>query len=328
MKAIIWTKYGSPDGLQYKEVEKPTPGDNDVLIRVNATTVTMGDCELRKFKIPIELWLPVRLYMGIFKPRVKILGQEVSGEVEAVGKYVTRLKKGDQVFAVTGMAFGGYAEYVCLPGNGVIALKPTNMTYEEAAAVPVGSINALFLLRKGNVKSGTKILIYGTSGSIGTIAVQLAKHFGAEVTGVCSTSKIELVKSLGADKIVDYTKEDFAKNGETYDIIFDTIGKSPFSDSIKSLKDDGIYLQANPRLSHKLRGLWIKLTSGKKVVTTLATEKTEDLNFLKELIEDGKIKSVIDRSYPLEEMAEAHRYVELGHKKGNVVITVEHEGEA
>ncbi|MDY7031131.1 MAG: NAD(P)-dependent alcohol dehydrogenase [Thermodesulfobacteriota bacterium] len=325
MKAIICTKYGPPDVLQLKEMEKPTPKDNEVLIRIYAATVTAGDCEVRRFKIHILFWLPLRIYMGIRKPRKKILGYELAGEIEAVGKNVRLFKKGDQVFGATGIGFGAYAEYICLSEKRMLAIKPANMTNEEAAAVPMGGYNALHFLRKGNVQAGQKVLIYGTSGSIGTAAVQLAKYFGAEVTGVCSTANLELVKSLGADKVIDYTKEDFTKSGETYDIIFDTVGKSSFSRSIKSLKKKGFYLLANPGLSQMIRGLWTSITSNKKIIFQFASEKTEDLIFLKELIEAGKIKSVIDRCYPLEQIVEAHRYVEKGHKKGNVVITLEHD---
>lgn len=326
MKAIVWTKYGPPDGLELKEVAKPTPKNNEVLIRIYATTVAAGDCEIRRFKIPIEFRLIMRLYLGIIKPRrIIILGQELAGEIESAGKDVKRFKEGDPVFGCTGIGFGANAEYVCLPEEGALAIKPANMTYEKAAGVPVGGLEALHLLRKGNIKSGQKVLIYGASGSIGTFAVQLARYFGAEVTGVCSTTNLEMVKSLGADKVIDYTKEDFTKNGQIYDIIFDTVGKSSFSRCKSSLKQKGSYLLANPKLSQKVRGLWTSMTSGKKVIYGAASQNAEDLIFLKELIEAGKIKTVIDRRYPLEQIVEAHRYVDKGHKKGNVVITVRHD---
>ena len=328
MKAIVWTKYGPPDGLLLKEVEKPVPKDNGILVKVYATTVTAGDCEMRSLKLPLLLQLPLRIYNGFRKPkRITILGQELAGEIEAVGKDVKLFKKGDQVFAATGFGFGAYAEYVCLPEKpeeGVVAIKPANMTYEEAAAVPVGGLNALHFLRKGNIQSGQKILINGAGGSIGTIAVQLAKYFGAEVTGVDSTGKLDMLHSIGADQVIDYTREDFTKSGETYDAIFDVVGKGSYSGCIRSLKKKGIYLLGNPALSRSVRGRWTSMTSSKKVIGGTASYKTEDLIFLRELIEAGKIKSVIDRRYPLEQTAEAHRYVETGRKKGNVVINVEH----
>jgi len=322
MKAIVWTKYGPPDVLQLKEVEKPVPKDNEVLIRIYATTVTAGDCELRSFKIPIGFRLPLLIYMGLIRSRNIILGQELAGEIEATDKDVKRFRKGDPVFAYVG--FGAYAEYVCLPEDRMLAIKPANMTYEEAATVPLGGLEALHYLRKGNVQIGQKILINGAGGSIGTYAIQLARHFGAEVTGVDSTGKLDMLRSIGADQVIDYTQEDFTKSGETYDVIFDVAGKSSFSRSIRSLKQNGRYLLGNPRLSQKVRGRWTSMRSSKKVIPWTANEKTEDLIFLRELIEAGKVKSVIDRRYPLEQTAEAHRYVEKGHKKGNVVITLEH----
>ena len=324
MKAIVWTKYGPPDVLELKEVAKPTPKDNEVLIRIYAATVTAGDCELRSLKFPLLLQLLMRIGFGFRRPRIKILGMDLAGEIGSVGKDVKLFKKGDQIFASTGFSFGAYAEYVCLPSTYVMASKPVNMTYEEAAAVPTGGLNALHFLRKGNIQSGQKVLINGAGGSIGTFAVQLAKSFGAEVTGVDSTRKLDMLRSIGADQVIDYAQEDFTKSRKTYDVIFDIVGKGSFSGCIRSLKKKGIYLLANPGLSSSVRGRWISMTSSKKVIVEMASYRIEDLIILKELIEAEKIKSVIDRGYPLEQTVEAHRYVETGHKKGNVVITVAH----
>ena len=325
MKAIVWTKYGPPDGLQLREIEKPNPKDNEVLIRIVATTVTAGDCEIRSLNIPILFRLPMRIYMGFRKPRDIILGQELAGEVDSVGKDVKLFKKGDQVFATTGFGFGAYAEYICLPEKsamGVLATKPANMTYEEAAAVPTGGLEALHFLRKANIQSGQKVLIIGAGGSIGTFAVQLARYFGAEVTGVDSAGKLDILRSIGADHVIDYTQKDFTKNSETYDVIFDVMGRSSFSGSVRSLKQNGRYLLGNAGLTQMVQGWWISWRSSKKVMIGAAIQRTEDLVFLKELIEAGKIKSVIDQSYPLEQIAEAHKYVDTGQKKGNVVITI------
>jgi NADPH:quinone reductase-like Zn-dependent oxidoreductase len=329
MKAIVWTKYGPPEVLKLGEVEKPTPKEDEVLIKIYATIVTAGDCEMRSLKFPIYLSLPMRFWLGFRKPKgTAIPGTELAGVIEAVGKDVKQFKKGDQVFGSTGMGFGANAEYICLPEEpgemeGGVAIKPANMTFEEAATVPFGGRDALHFLRLGNLQNGQKILINGAGGSIGTFAVQLAKYFGAEVTAVDSTAKLDMLRSLGADHVVDYTQEDFTQNGEVYDVIFDVIGKVSFSSSKRSIKQDGTYLLANPA-GQMVRGLWIRMTSGKKVIMQTSTGTIEQLIYLRELIETGKITTVIDRSYPLEQIAEAHRYVETGQKKGNVVITVEH----
>ena len=302
MKAIVATRYGSPEVLQLREVEKPTPKDNELLIKVYATSVTAGDCRMRSFTVPPLFWIPARITLGITKPKQPIYGMELAGEVEAVGSAVTRFKVGDEVFASTlTQNFGAYADYKCLPEAAMVAIKPANMTYEEATAVPIGATTALRLLRKGNIQRGQKVLIYGASGSVGTYAIQLARYFGADVTGVCSTANLDTVLSLGADHVLDYTKEDFATREEQYDIIFDTVAKFPKSAYAKALAPNGNYVTI-ARLSSK--------------------ESLANLIFIRELIEAGKIQAVIDRCYPLEHMVEAHRYVDAGHKKGNVVIAV------
>jgi NADPH:quinone reductase-like Zn-dependent oxidoreductase len=330
MKAIVWTKYGPPDVLQLKEVEKPTPKDDEVLVKIHATTVTAGDCELRSLKLPIYFSLPMRLWLGFRKPKgTTIPGTELAGEIEAVGKGVNLFKKGDQVFGSAGMSFGANAEYICLPEDpgemeGGVVIKPVNMTYEEAATVPFGGRDSLHFLRKEYIKSGDKVLIVGAGGSIGTFAVQLAKHFGAEVTAVDSTGKLDMLRSIGADRVIDYTQGEFTTNGQTYDVIFDVVGVITLSHTNKSLKKNGTYLLANPG-SQVVQGLWARMTSSKRVIMETASGTTEDLIFLRDLIEAGVIRTVIDRRYPLEQTAEAHRYVETGRKKGNVVITVDHK---
>ena len=325
MKAVVWTKYGPPEVLQLREVEKPAPKENEVLIRVYATTVTAGDCELRRLDSTNLFLMPMRLYLGITKPtRKTILGQELAGEIEAVGMNVTRFRIGDQVFAWTGIRLGAYAQYTSLPESGVIYSKPSHMTYEEAAVLPVGGLEAIHMLRKAKIQSGEKALINGAGGSIGSFAVQLAKHFGAEVTAVDSSGKLDMLRSIGADRVLDYTLEDFTKIGKTYDVIYDVIGTSSFSRSLGSLNQNGRYLLGNPGLSQRIRSRWTRIRDGKKVISWEMARDLEDVNFLHELIEAGKIKSVIDKLYPLEQIAEAHRYVESGQKKGNVVIVVTH----
>jgi NADPH:quinone reductase-like Zn-dependent oxidoreductase len=310
MKVIVCTKYGPPEVLQPTEVEKPTPKDNEVLIKIRATTVTIGDIIIRRGKHPDSKFytLVLHIVFGLRKPKNSILGMEIAGEIEAVGKNVKKFKKGDPVFGSTfSSKFGGYAEYKCLSEDSVLTKKPTNINYEEAATIPGGGMTALCCLRKGNVKKEQKVLINGASGAVGTSAVQLSKYFGAVVTGVCSAPNLELVKSLGADSVIDYTKEDFTQSAETYDVIFDAVAKISPSRAKKSLKSSGIYINV---LKHSGSG-----------------EDIDDLIFLKELIEKGKLKPVIDRCYSFEQIIEAHRYVEKGHKKGNVVITIEHNNQ-
>lgn len=324
MKAIVYKRYGTPDVLLLREVEKPAPKDHEVLIKIYAAIVTPSDCAFRKADPFI-----VRFIYGLIRPKFAILGVELAGEIEAVGKDVQLFEVGDQVFGISKDSFGAHAEYKCLPETGVVAIKPASMTYEEAAGVCDGAPTALTFLRDiANIQSGQKILINGASGSVGTYAVQLARYYGAEVTGVCSTANLKLVKSHGADKVIDYTQEDFTKTGQTYDVIFDAVGKSSFSRCKKSLKQRGVYLSTVPTLAIMLQMLWTSKIGSKKAKFAAAglrpsNEMTDNLIFLKELVEAGKIKSVIDRRYPLEQTSEAHRYVDKGHKKGNVVITLE-----
>ena len=323
MKAVICSGYGPPDVLQIKEVEKPMPKNNEILVRVRATTVTAADHRLRSFTVPAVAWLPARIVLGIRRPRNPILGVELSGEIEAVGSEVKRFKKGDLIFAATLADFGAYAQYKCLPENGPIAIKPANSTFEEAAAIPIGARTALHFLKKGNIMRGQKVLVYGASGSVGTYAVQLARYFGAVVTGVCSAKNAELVKSLGAEKVLDYTKEDFTQKLEMYDMIFLAVDKWPFSVCNKFLAEKGTFIDVtNPVKS--LSMLWVSLTTPKRIITSEnVPNSAEALNFLKGLVESGELKPVIDRTYPLKQMVEAHSYVDQGHKRGNVAITVD-----
>jgi len=302
MKAMVCTKYGKPDVLQLEEVEKTIPKENEILIKIHATTVTSGDCRVRSFNSPLLLWLPMRIVLGLRKPRKSILGVELAGEVEEVGKNVTRFKKGDQLFAMTGMKFGGYAEYICLPEKGTIAVKPENVTHEEAASISFGGTTALHFFRKGNIQAGQKVLIYGASGAVGTAAVQLASYYGAEVTGVCSAKNSELVKSLGADRVIDYQHENFTEKEERYDLIFDAVGKIAKNQCKEALALNGRFVSVEGQ--------------------GIAKMQTKDLLLLKKLMEEGRIKSVIDRCYSLEQVPEAHEYVETGHKIGNVAIVL------
>lgn len=325
MKAIVYERYGPPEVLQLKEVAKPTPKNNEVLIKTHATTVSSGDWRVRSLNVPAGFGLIMRLVFGVTRPRQPILGTELAGVVETVGKDVRKFKVGNQVFAFSDAAMGCHAEYKCMPEDGAMALKPPNLTFDEAAALSFGGTTALDFFRRGKLQSGEKVLVNGASGGVGTAAVQLAKHFGADVTGVCSTANVELVRSLGASHVIDYTKEDFTQNGETYDVIVDTAGTAPFSRSKASLKEGGRLLMVLGGLPDMLRIPWQSMTSSKKVIAGPAAGRAEDLRFLAGLAEAGEFKPFIDRRYPFEQIAEAHRHVDTGRKKGNVVITLEHD---
>ncbi|MFC1527500.1 NAD(P)-dependent alcohol dehydrogenase [Candidatus Neomarinimicrobiota bacterium] len=326
MKTILHTKFGPPEELELRELDKPFPKDNEVLIKMCASTVTTTDCNVRnRTFVPKMFMIVAKIMFGFKKPKINILGTDLAGVVESTGKDVTKFKVGDKVFGGAGSKFGAYAEYICIPENGELAIKPGNLSWEEAAAVYLAAGTALYFIRDlGKIKAGEKILINGASGAIGTYAVQLAKYYGAEVTGVCSSVNIDMVNSLGADKVIDYTKVDFTKNGEVYDTIFDVVGKTTFLDCKHILKKKGIYLANLIEKGELIRMILPFLASGRKIKGGSTPENIELLNFLKELIQAGKLKPVIDRSYPLEQTAEAFRYVEMGHKKGNVVITLEH----
>ena len=324
MKAVVCTRYGSPDVLEMKEIPKPVPRDNEVLIKVLVTTVTAGDWRVRSMDVPAGFGLLARLALGIRKPRQPILGTELAGEIEAVGKAVTRFKPGDQVFAFSDLRMGCHVEWKCLPEDGAVVAKPANLSHEEAAALSFGGTTALLYFRKGKIQRGDRVLVNGASGGVGTAAVQLAKHFGARVTAVCSGGNFELARSIGADALIDYTQEDFTKNGETYDIIVDTAGTAPFSRCKGSLATGGRLLQVLGTLPDLLRAPWISLTTDKKVVAGPQTPRPDDLRFLADLAEKGELKPVIDRRFPFERIADAHRYVDAGHKKGNVVVTLDH----
>ena len=327
MKAILHSQYGSPDLLQFKEVDKPAPKDNEVLIAIHATTVSTGDCNVRNFTFVTKSMRPIaKLMFGIGKPwKARILGTELAGEVERAGKDVARFKRGDRVVASNGMAGGGHAQYACLPENGALAIMPDALSWEEAVAIPFGANTALYFLRDlGDIQAGQELLIIGASGSIGSAGVQLAKHFGATVTAVCSGANAGLVKSLGADKVIDYTRVDFTKNGNTYDLIFDVVGGTTFDRCQSSLKPNGVFLQNIMELTDIVRVLWTSIASRKKIKGGVAINNLKRMSFIVELVRAGKLKPVIDRSYPLDQISEAFKYVEKGHKKGNVVITVEH----
>ena len=322
MKAIVYERYGPPDVLQLKEMENPIPKDNEVLIRIRATTVTSGDCRVRSLNMPVGFGLISRLVLGVSRPRQPILGSELAGEIESVGKDVRKFKVGDQVFAFSGAGLGCHAEYKCMSENAAVALKPPNLTYDEAAALPFGGTTALDFLRRGKLQNGERVLVNGASGGVGTAAVQLAKYFGADVTGVCGTANVELVRSLGANHVIDYTAEDFTQNGASYDVIVDTVGTAPFSRSKGSLNERGRLLQVLGGLPDMLEIPWIRMTSTKKVIAGPSAERAEDFLFLAKLAREGHFKPVIDRRYPFERIADAHRYVDTGRKKGSVVITL------
>jgi len=323
MNAMLWTAYGPPDVLQLRTIAKPTPRDNEVLIKIHAATVTLGDCEMRTLQFPLMYRLPLWLYIGLRKPhRIPILGQELAGEIEAVGKAVTRFKPNDQIFAASLFKFGAYAEYICLPETHPIALKPANMSYAEAVTLPTGGVNGLHLLRNANVQRGDQLLINGAGGSIGTYALQLAKAQGVTVTAVDRGSKAAMLHALGADHVIDYTQTDFTHTDMRYDAIIDIVGKSPFAGSLRALKPKGRYVLGNPNLPAMLKGKWTTLTSDKQVTFDLANYQLDDMHFLKAQVEAGTIKAVIDRSFPLAETTAAHRYVDTGEKAGNVIITV------
>lgn len=323
MKAVVYTKYGSADVLRLEEIEKPVPKDNDVLIKIQAAEVTKADCELRSFKFQVKwFWLPLRIAMGLIKPKKNVLGGYFAGEVESVGKDVSNFKQGDQVFGSTGLRFGAYGEYVCLPASCTILPKPDNISSEEAAAVPLGGLNALHFLTKANIRNGEKVLVNGAGGSIGTFGVQIAKAMGVEVTAVDSTIKEEMLRRIGADHFFDYTKEDFTKSGQTYDVIFDMVARSSYSRCVNTLNPGGRYLMANPRMSDMLRSVFTSLFTDKSAIFAFAGEKKEELLALKNMIEEGTIKPVVDNIYPLEQVANAHRRVETEQRLGIVVISL------
>jgi NADPH:quinone reductase-like Zn-dependent oxidoreductase len=317
MKAAVYSKYGAPEVLQVKALAKPSPKDNEILVKIHATAVTSGDCRLRKAD-PFA----VRFFFGLFKPGKPVLGGVLSGIVEAVGKNVKKFKVGDPVFGSSFPNFGAYAEYICLPETAALAIKPENLSHEEAAALPFGGMTALHFLQKANIRPGQKVLIYGASGAVGTAAVQIAQYFGATVTGVCSTANMEMVKTLGADHVIDYTQTDFAENTGQYDVVYETVNKAPFASCIAALKNNGTLILGAAMLPGMLRGAWTSATSEKKVIFGVTTETAEAVSFLQDMAKEGKMKAAIDKVYPLEQIAAAHAYVDKGHKKGNVIISL------
>ncbi len=321
MKAMVCTRYGAPEVLELQQLDKPVPKADEILVKVRASTVTAGDCEMRSFQFPVLLWIPLRLFFGLRKPRRNVLGQEFAGEVEDTGKEQTKFKKGDRVCGSTELKLGAYTDYLCLPSNYAIARMPAGHSFEEAATIPTGGMNALFFLRKAKIQAGQKVLIIGAGGSIGTIAVQLSKNWGARVTAIDSKEKLDMLLSIGADNVIDYRQEDFTKNGETYDVIFDVAGKSPFSKTLNSLNPKGVYLMGNPSITQLFRRLFPTNKGDRKIIAGAADYKAKDLQYLNELMADGRIKPVIDRTFSLNQLREAHHYVESGAKKGNVVIT-------
>ncbi len=325
MKTVVCTRYGPPEVLELRDVARPVPKANEVLVRIRATTVTAADCELRRFDLPSWVWLPIRLAFGIRRPRQPVLGQELAGDVESVGKDVTSLRTGDRILAATGIGLGAYAEYICLrenPQDGAIAAMPANLSYEEAAVVPYGGGEALQFLRKANVASGQKVLINGAGGSFGTFAVQIAKDLGAHVTAVDSAHKLEMLRDIGADRVIDYAREDFTAGSETYDVIFDVVRNTPSGRMVQLLSERGCLLTANPGFRQVVGALWAKRGSEKRVAFGASSGTSEDLAHLRGLIEAGKLRPVIGRSFPFEQMVEAHRYAETGEKLGNIVVTV------
>lgn len=325
MKAIRYTRFGQPDVLHLAEIDKPVPASNQVLIKVHASTVNSGDCKLRSFKdIPWTIAIPSRFVFGFRTPKKPILGGDFAGEVEAVGDQVTKWKPGDKVFGFTGMCFGAYAQYLCVSADGAIAPMPENQSYQEMAAIPFGVLTGMHFLKAGKIAAGENVMIYGASGAVGVAAIQLAKHFGATVTGVCSTKHVQLVRALGADHVIDYTQQDYLQSQTKYDMVFDTVGKTTFSKCKRILNPNGRYLQTVFAIRHLLLMLCVNLTSSRKIICSISPDNADDLLYVKKLVEDGQYNPVIDRTYPLEQTAQAHRYVDEGHKTGSVVLTVDH----